>query len=52
MITCEDIEKRKAELESNRAQLLANLNAVDGALQDCDYWLNKLKLEQTSVEKK
>lgn len=34
-ITRQMIEKRKAEL-------MADLNAISGALQDCDYWLAKL----------
>ena len=34
-ITRKDIEERKASL-------MADLNAIGGALQDCDYWLGKL----------
>lgn len=43
------IEQLKAEREQimhNIAQLQANVNAYDGALQDCEYWLEQLKKEQ------
>jgi hypothetical protein len=33
--------KRKEELEQQRIQLIANLNAVVGAMQDCEYWLGQ-----------
>jgi prefoldin subunit 5 len=39
MMTIEAIKTRLAELEQQRKQLQANLFAIDGALQDCEYWL-------------
>lgn len=48
-ITKEQLEARKAQLQEQRAQLesqhlqiLANLNAHEGAIQDCDHWLAEL----------
>jgi len=40
------ILKRKGELEQQREELLANLHAVSGALQDCDYWLKQIEEEE------
>jgi len=39
MVSKEAIEKRIAQLESERAQLVANATAYDGALQEANYWL-------------
>ncbi|MBW2672587.1 MAG: hypothetical protein JRD89_04110 [Deltaproteobacteria bacterium] len=33
------IEQRLAKLKAEREQLIANLNAYNGAIQDCEYWL-------------
>lgn len=41
-ITREQIEERLKALEEAAEQLRANLNATDGAMQDCRYWLQKL----------
>lgn len=37
----ESITKRKAELVAQREQLVGNVNALTGAIQDCDYWLEQ-----------
>lgn len=42
-MTIESLEKRKLELQTQQAQLVANVNAIGGALQDCEYWINVLK---------
>lgn len=42
----EEIQKRRAELEQNRVQALANANAFAGAVQDCDHWLSILEQEE------
>lgn len=39
----EQIEERLKLLEQNREQLQANINATEGAIQDCRYWLEKLE---------
>ena len=39
MITREEIERRLNQLKAERDRLIANLNAYNGAIQDCEYWL-------------
>ena len=38
----EAIEARIAELRSQMAAVHANYNALNGAVQDCEYWLAQL----------
>lgn len=38
-MTLDAIKARMQQLEAQKKQLQANLIAVDGALQDCEYWL-------------
>jgi hypothetical protein len=45
-MTKDSVTARKNELEQQRLQFLANLNAVAGAMQDCDYWLAQLEEEE------
>jgi hypothetical protein len=42
MMDHETILKRKAELTAQREQLIGNVNALAGAIQDCDFWLEQL----------
>jgi hypothetical protein len=42
-MTIEALEKRKQELTAQQQQFVANANAISGALQDCDYWIEQLK---------
>ena len=49
-MTEEAIAKRKADLAAQAEQLRANLNAIDGALQDCDYWLEQLRVPEEKAE--
>jgi len=39
VITYKMLSERLAKLKAEREQLLANLNAYNGAIQDCEYWL-------------
>ncbi len=41
MVTKDSVVARKAELEQQRQNVIGNLNAIAGALQDCDYWIQK-----------
>lgn len=41
-ITREDIEGRKKSI-------MADMNAMAGALQDCDYWLKQLDYEEKGI---
>jgi hypothetical protein len=38
----QQILERIEELKQRATQLQADLNAVGGALQDCEYWLEKV----------
>ena len=42
-ITAEAIEKRIAELESERAMVIGRAQAITGALQDCEFWRKQLE---------
>jgi hypothetical protein len=44
-ITREALEEHKAQLESERLQHLNMAHAVDGAIQDCEFWLAELDKE-------
>lgn len=47
MITKEEILKRIEMLEQDKEKLLSNYNAVLGAIQDCNYWIQKLTEEDS-----
>jgi prefoldin subunit 5 len=42
MLTAEKIQARLDDLKAQADQLRGNLNAVGGAIQDCEYWLEQL----------
>lgn len=46
-MTIEKLEARKIELQKQQAQLVANANAISGAIQDVDFWISELKKETT-----
>jgi hypothetical protein len=52
-ITKSQIEDRKAQLveqrESVRVQAEANINAFNGAIEDCDYWLGVLEDDESGA---
>jgi hypothetical protein len=41
-VTREALERRLAELRAQYDRLIADANATQGAIQDCQYWLDKL----------
>lgn len=41
-VTRGDVEARKAELEVHRAKVMASLNVIDGAIQQCEWFLEKM----------
>lgn len=51
MITLDMIEARKRQLEEDKAQLLANIQAIAGAIQDCEYWRTQLESETPTAQK-
>ena len=38
----QDVEMQKQNLQNDRSKIEADMNACDGAIQDCRYWLNIL----------
>ena len=46
MIDAAAIRDRKGELLRAKGQLVANLNATDGAIQECDFWLAELQIQE------
>ncbi len=45
-LTRELLTERRTELEEQRLQTIANLNAVDGAIQQVDWSLEQLDIEE------
>jgi hypothetical protein len=43
MIDITTIKDRIAEMRKQRDYLTMNIYAVDGAIQDCEYWLKRLQ---------
>lgn len=51
MIDREALTERMSQLEKDRDQTIARLQAIVGAIQDCAYWLAQLdKSESTKSE--
>ena len=50
-MTEELIQKRLAELKQQQKFMEGNLNAIGGAIQDCEYWLATLKEQENAAEK-
>mgnify|MGYP001574645351 FL=1 len=42
MITREAIEKRIGEMRVQHSTLVANIHALEGAIQDSEFWLTQL----------
>lgn len=49
-ITKEAIQTRLKELKATREKLQADINAYDGAIQDCKYWLAEAKEKEKNEE--
>jgi len=41
----EKLEQRIRDLQARQEQLMADLNAVGGAIQECQYWLTQIETE-------
>jgi hypothetical protein len=50
-MTEEQIHNRIRDLNAQSQQLRGNLNAVDGAIQDCQYWLKQIEDNATGLIK-
>ena len=51
MITKEALEERLEQLQREREQLVANIHAYGGAIQECEYWLRQLDLDKGEKSK-
>ena len=40
-----DLKERLQALDAQRKQMEANLNAIAGAMQECQFWLAKVEQE-------
>lgn len=45
-MTIDEIKQRIAELEEQKRSRIADVHAIEGALQDCAFWLEKVSKEQ------
>ena len=36
------VQQRLQQLKTEREQMVANIHAYDGGIQDCEYWLSVL----------
>jgi len=53
VFTKELFQQRIAYLEHQRDQMIANVNALDGAIQECAFWLKQLEeAEKKAKEEK
>jgi len=48
-LTKDAVLKRKADLEAQRTQLISNVNAISGAIQDCDYWAELIDKKENEL---
>ena len=51
-ITQQALEQRIAALKTQYDQAIANANALQGAIQDCQYWLDQFKATDEAKAKK
>jgi len=49
-MTEQDLNERLQSLDAQRRQAEANLNAIAGAMQECQFWLTKLTSPTEEVE--
>jgi prefoldin subunit 5 len=50
-MTEQDLNERIEALEAQRRQMEANLNAIAGAMQECQFWLNRITSPVEKTEK-
>ena len=48
-MTIEMLQQRREQLVRDMEQAKANLHALQGAIQDCDYWIDQLKKSGDSI---
>jgi hypothetical protein len=52
VISQDDIKKRLDELKTAREQVTANLQALDGAIQQCEWFMAELNSREKALKKK
>ena len=50
VITKEALQDHLVELQQQREQAIANVNAISGAIQECQYWVAWLKEKEREAE--
>lgn len=50
MVTKEMLNERLAELYRQHTDAVAKVNAIGGAIQDCEYWLKRLAKGEQPTE--
>jgi hypothetical protein len=48
-ITRAMLDQRLGQLKAAREQALANLNAYDGAIQECNYWISQIEAAEKAA---
>jgi hypothetical protein len=51
-ISVEDFRQRLEELKAVQIQVAANLQAIGGAIQDCEFWIDLLERAKKQAETK
>lgn len=51
MITLEMLEERLKQYKDQLEQIQAQANAYEGAIQDCAYWIEQLKKDDSNEER-
>ena len=46
----QSIQARIAELNQQRAQTLGTLQALDGAIADCNWWLQRIQADTVKID--
>ncbi len=46
----QQVEERLESLQEQRSELMRNLAAYNGAIQDCEYWLTVLDKEEVKPD--
>jgi len=44
------LQARIAELNQQRENAIANLRVLDGAIADCNYWLERIKADTVKID--
>jgi hypothetical protein len=51
-ITKESLLQRRVDLEHQREQAIANVNAISGAIQECEFWISQIEAAEKALKEK